>query len=289
MGCSETRENIESKMLTLKIRKAQIQKERFLRCKELSKFTGRVERRPPVKDFLINKNKDPVHNQRLFFDDETSRQHRSLSPRESRAKIIQKSSRELANLKPKRNKSHNTYEKSKHAIASLYPNQAAAPKTYTNQNNYNGETNQQNQYNKTIAHNNNNHTNIIPNNPNRIMSRESRQRRCYEQQPNSCSTMLNYQSGHCNCCHMNKSHNCCYIVSLCNNGNCNCSCNCNCNYVCDCNCNNNSVCQPINHQSCDCFAKPHSNNFPAPNGPDIVQGRVLVQPNQSPSSVNYYN
>ena len=286
MGCSSTRENIESKMLTLKIRKAQIQKERWLRCKELSKFTGRVERRQPVKDFLIPKHKVPYHNQRLFLDDSKG-QCRSLSSSESKRNIIQN----ISNIKLKRKKAPNLN-------ASFPPNQVTLGNNYNNNNNNNNNaTYQQNQYSNNINQNQN-HNSVIPNNSNCIMNREYRQRRCCLPQSNSVPNMLNNQCGHCNCCQMNTTahnccqlntaaHNCCYVVSLCN-GNCNCNCNCNCG--CPNSNNISNTCQPINnHQNCDCFTKPHNDNCPAPSCPDIVQGRVLIQPSQLPSAVNYYH
>lgn len=300
MGCSSTRENIESKMLTLKIRKAQIQKERWLRCKELSKFTGRIERRQPVKDFLVPKNKVPYHNQRLFLDDSKG-QYRSLSSSESKRNIIQNNS----NIKLKRKKAPNLN-------ASFPPNQVTLGNNYNNNNN--NANYQQNQYSNNVNQNHNNNNSVIPNNSNCIMNREYRQRRCLPQS-NSVPNMLNNQCGHCNCCQMNTgahnccqmntghnccqmntaahsccqmntaAHNCCYVVSL-SNGNCNCNCNCGCP-----NSNNiSNTCQPINnHQNCDCFTKPHNDNCPAPSGPNIVQGRVLIQPPQLPSAVNYYH
>ena len=53
MGCSSTREVIESKMLLLKLRRIEIKKEREDRCKELSKLTGQQIVREPIKDYLI--------------------------------------------------------------------------------------------------------------------------------------------------------------------------------------------------------------------------------------------
>ena len=53
MGCSSTREVIESKMLLLKLRRIEIKKEREDRCKELSKLTGQTIVREPIKDYLI--------------------------------------------------------------------------------------------------------------------------------------------------------------------------------------------------------------------------------------------
>lgn len=53
MGCSTTREVIESKMLLLKLRRIEIKKEREDRCKELSKLIGKEIIREPIKDYLI--------------------------------------------------------------------------------------------------------------------------------------------------------------------------------------------------------------------------------------------
>ena len=53
MGCSSTRENLESRMLALKLRRVEIKKEREERLAELSKITGREVFRKPVIDYLI--------------------------------------------------------------------------------------------------------------------------------------------------------------------------------------------------------------------------------------------
>ena len=53
MGCSSTRENLESRMLALKLRRVEIKKEREERLAELSKITGREVFRRPVIDYLI--------------------------------------------------------------------------------------------------------------------------------------------------------------------------------------------------------------------------------------------
>ena len=55
MGCTNTRDNIEAKMLELKLRRIQIRKERMQRCQELSKFTGQIVKRKPIKNFLVSK------------------------------------------------------------------------------------------------------------------------------------------------------------------------------------------------------------------------------------------
>ena len=53
MGCSTTREVLESKMLLLKLRRIEIKKARKDNCKELSKLTGSNIVREPIKDYLI--------------------------------------------------------------------------------------------------------------------------------------------------------------------------------------------------------------------------------------------
>lgn len=53
MGCSTTREVLESKMLLLKLRRIEIKKAREDNCKELSKLTGSNIVREPIKDYLI--------------------------------------------------------------------------------------------------------------------------------------------------------------------------------------------------------------------------------------------
>ena len=53
MGCSSSREKLESKILLLKLRRIEIKKERDDHLAELSKMTGREVFREPVIDYLI--------------------------------------------------------------------------------------------------------------------------------------------------------------------------------------------------------------------------------------------
>ena len=53
MGCSTTREVIESQTLKLRLRRIDIKKERDEKCKELSKITGDTIVCQPIKDYLI--------------------------------------------------------------------------------------------------------------------------------------------------------------------------------------------------------------------------------------------
>jgi hypothetical protein len=53
MGCTSSREKLESQMLTLNMRKADIQQEREEHLEKLSKLTGIPVTRKPVRDYLI--------------------------------------------------------------------------------------------------------------------------------------------------------------------------------------------------------------------------------------------
>ena len=53
MGCTSSREKLESQMLTLNMRKADIQQEREEHLEKLTKLTGIPVTRKPVKDYLI--------------------------------------------------------------------------------------------------------------------------------------------------------------------------------------------------------------------------------------------
>ena len=63
MGCSSSREKLESKILLLKLRRIEIKKERDEHLAELSKMTGREVFREPVIDYLIYPN-DEILRQR---------------------------------------------------------------------------------------------------------------------------------------------------------------------------------------------------------------------------------
>ena len=63
MGCSSSREKLESKILLLKLRRIEIKKERDEHLSVLSKMTGREVFREPVIDYLIYPN-DEVLRQR---------------------------------------------------------------------------------------------------------------------------------------------------------------------------------------------------------------------------------
>lgn len=52
MGCSTTREKLESKMLMLKLRRVEIKQERQERIKDLQKITGKEVSREPIPDYV---------------------------------------------------------------------------------------------------------------------------------------------------------------------------------------------------------------------------------------------
>ena len=52
MGCSTTREKIESKMLKLKLRRVEIKQERNKQIKELEKITGKHVNRQEIEDYV---------------------------------------------------------------------------------------------------------------------------------------------------------------------------------------------------------------------------------------------
>lgn len=54
MGCSPTRENIESEMLILRLLRTQIQEERIQILNELEKMTGRKIVRPTIPDYILH-------------------------------------------------------------------------------------------------------------------------------------------------------------------------------------------------------------------------------------------
>ena len=56
MGCSPSRESIESEILMLRLVRTQIQDEKKQILKELEKMTGKKIVRPQVPDYLIHSN-----------------------------------------------------------------------------------------------------------------------------------------------------------------------------------------------------------------------------------------
>jgi hypothetical protein len=56
MGCSSTREKLESRMLILKLKKIEIKKEREERIKDLERITGKPVKRDIIPDYIDNSN-----------------------------------------------------------------------------------------------------------------------------------------------------------------------------------------------------------------------------------------
>ena len=83
MGCSSTRENLESKMLALKLRRVEIKKEREERLAELSKITGREVFREPVIDYLIYPKEEILQErQQLLLHGSTNNNNNNNDPKQ---------------------------------------------------------------------------------------------------------------------------------------------------------------------------------------------------------------
>lgn len=54
MGCNSTREIIESKILTLKLKRIDIQEERQNKIKDLEKITGKKQNRKKIEDYVCS-------------------------------------------------------------------------------------------------------------------------------------------------------------------------------------------------------------------------------------------
>ena len=81
MGCSTTREVLESKMLLLKLRRIEIKKAREDNCKELSKLTGSNIVREPIKDYLIYPDDDQLMRQQQKLLNGTEENKAQVDPK----------------------------------------------------------------------------------------------------------------------------------------------------------------------------------------------------------------
>ena len=137
MGCSTTREVIESKMLLLKLRRIEIKKEREDRCKELSKLTGREITREPIKDYLIYPD-----------DEQILKQQRKLlnggkNPTDELTSYEANSVNEMKQRKPQTRKRNNSQKMNNNQRMSInkpkYSSNNRDKNRYNNQRNINNE------------------------------------------------------------------------------------------------------------------------------------------------------
>lgn len=289
MGCTNTRDNIEAKMLELKLRRIQIRKERMQRCQELSKFTGQIVKRKPIKNFLVSKKMpEPIQNKKQNLSQEVSKKNKRgankkifndklpLIPNQKQSRStdgIDKSSstknppdfqnsnnQEIKNNKHNKNEKYDDEIKNDNAIKDVKNNQNNEKKDsgYNNKGNNNDYLNDENE--DIYLNNTNDNSNTNNNNHHHCsLNRELRNRHG--------SNMGCCYNNHGNYCPMNNIHGVIHIFSH--------------------NCMNHNCSQNKPVEKVD-VEKAYTCNFPIFHNPDLIQGRILIQPPKTTSPVNYY-
>ena len=77
MGCSTTREKLESRMLVLKLKKIEINQEREERIKDLQRITGKPVIRNEIPDYIDYSNdmNDELNNEKSYENNNNERQN----------------------------------------------------------------------------------------------------------------------------------------------------------------------------------------------------------------------
>ena len=77
MGCSTTREKLESRMLVLKLKKIEINQEREERIKDLQRITGKPVIRNEIPDYIDYSNdmNDELNSEKIYENNNNERQN----------------------------------------------------------------------------------------------------------------------------------------------------------------------------------------------------------------------